>query len=97
MLEFRLYYLLYGTYTTWNDLKNSFKYARKSIEQAEKSGNKNQLSNAYTALATAYTYQYEKTNSREDLKAIMNNSEKAAALYKEFPGQVSDYLCYRPK
>ena len=40
MLEFRLYYLLYGTYTTWNDLKNSFKYARKSIEQAEKSGNK---------------------------------------------------------
>ncbi|MCL1666531.1 hypothetical protein M2T82_00490 [Elizabethkingia ursingii] len=91
ILEFRLYYLLYGTYTTWNDLKNSFKYARKSIEQAEKSGNKNQLSNAYTALATAYTYQYEKTNSPEDLNAIMSNSEKATALYKEFPGHVSDY------
>ncbi|KMQ65216.1 hypothetical protein ACM46_11360 [Chryseobacterium angstadtii] len=89
MLEFKLYYLLYGTYTTWSDLKNSFKYARKCIEQAEKSGNKNQLSNAYTALATAYTYQYEKSNKKEDLKAIMDNSEKAAMLYKEFPGQVS--------
>ena len=32
-----------------------------------------------------------KTNSPDDLNAIMSNSEKATALYKEFPGQVSDY------
>ncbi|MHA7608157.1 helix-turn-helix transcriptional regulator [Elizabethkingia meningoseptica] len=91
ILEFRLNYILYGTYTTWNDLKNSLKYAYKCVEAAKKSGNKNQLSNAYSALSTAFTYQYEKTNSKDDLKAMMDNSEKATALYYEYPGQVANY------
>ena len=38
-----------------------------------------------------------KTNSREDLKAIMNNSEKAAALYKEFPGRYPIMLMLSPE
>lgn len=91
LLEFKIYYQLYGIYTEWNDLENSKKYAQKSIETALKSGNKNDLSNAYSAMAVVYTYQYEKSKSTMDFQTILDYCEKAALLYKKFPGQVSGY------
>ncbi|MFD2556699.1 helix-turn-helix transcriptional regulator [Sphingobacterium tabacisoli] len=91
LLEFKINYQLYGIYTEWNDLENSKKYAQKAIEAALKSGNKNDLSNAYSAMAVAFTYQYEKTNSSVDSQAILDYCEKAALLYQQFPGQVSGY------
>ncbi len=91
LLEFKINYQLYGIYTEWNDLENSKKYAQKAIESALQSGNKNDLSNAYSAMAVVNTYIYENTKSDENLKAILNYSEKAALLYKEFLGQVSGY------
>lgn len=91
LLEFKINYQLYGIYTEWNDLENSKKYAQKAIEAALKSGNKNDLSNSYSAMAVAFTYQYEKSKSATDFQAILDYSEKAAILYNQFPGQVSGY------
>src|SRR5690606_39119505 len=90
-LEFKIYYNLYGIYTEWNDLQNSKKYAQKAIEIAQKSGNKNDLSNAYAAMATVYTYQYQTSKEEVDFQAILDYCEKAASLYTEFPGQVGGY------
>lgn len=90
-LEFKLNYLLYGIYTEWNDLENTLKYAEKAVESALKSNNKNNLSNAYSALAVAYTYKYDATKSDADYQTILKLCENAASLYKDFPGQVAGY------
>jgi len=91
ILEFKIYYQLYGIYTEWNDLENSKKYVQKAITAALKSGNKNDLSNAYSALAVVFTYEYDKSKSKVNFQAILDYCEKAALLYKQFPGQVSGY------
>lgn len=90
-LEFKLYYTLYGIYTEWNDADNTMKYAKKLIETAQSTGNKNNLSNAYSAMAVVYTYRYQESTSQADLDAIFEYSEKAAILYQQFPGLVGSY------
>jgi DNA-binding CsgD family transcriptional regulator len=92
LLNAKLNYLLYGIYTEWNDAENATRYAQKSIELAEKSGNKNMLSSAYSALAVCYSFQHEKTGDLKDLKPVIDMCKKAAALYHQFPGRVSDYV-----
>jgi len=92
MLDAKLNYLLYGIYTEWNDAENATKYAKKAIELAEKSGNKNLLSSAYSALAVSYSFQYEKTGNQKDLKPVIEMCKKAVALYHQFPGHVSAHV-----
>ncbi|WP_114820753.1 helix-turn-helix transcriptional regulator [Chryseobacterium sp. KLBC 52] len=91
-LNAKLNYLLYGIYTEWNDAENATKYAKKSIELAEKSGNKNLLSSAYSALAVCYSFQHEKTGDLKDLKPVIEMCKKAVALYHQFPGHVSAHV-----
>ncbi len=90
-LSFRINYLMYCIYSSWDDAENSFKYALKSCEIAKKSGNKDHLSNAYSALSVSYTYKYGKTNDPEDLQLVFDYAEKACLLYNEFPGRVTNY------
>ena len=90
-LEFKIYYQLYGVYTEWNDLPNSKKYAEKAVEASLKSGNKNDLSNAYSAMAVVYTYIYQNAKSDANFQSILDYCEKAASLYYEYPSQVSGY------
>lgn len=92
LLNAKLNYLLYGIYTEWNDAENATRYARKAIELAEKSGNKNMLSSAYSALAVCYSFQYEKTGNIKDLKPVIEICRKAVALYHQFPGRVSAHV-----
>lgn len=90
-LEFKINYMLYVIYSQWNDLKNTLKYAEATVKSAELSGNKNHLSNAYSALAVAYTYKFGKTESEKDRDFILNYAKKAASLFDEYPGQVANY------
>lgn len=92
MLNAKLNYLLYGIYTEWNDAENATKYAKKSIELAEKSGNKNLLSSTYSALAVCYSFQYEKNGNLKDLKPVIEMCKKAVGLYHQFPGHVSAHV-----
>lgn len=92
ILNAKLNYILYGIYTEWNDAENATKYAKKAIEIAEKSDNKNLLSSAYSALAVCYSFQYEKTGDLKDLKPVIEMCKKAGALYHQFPGHVSAHV-----
>lgn len=92
ILNAKLNYLLYGIYTEWNDAENATRYAKKAIELAEKSGNKNLLSSAYSALAVSYSFQYEKTGDLKDLKPVIEMCKKAVVLYQQFPGHVSAHV-----
>ncbi|PRB02442.1 hypothetical protein CQ046_12855 [Chryseobacterium sp. MYb7] len=92
ILNAKLNYILYGIYTEWNDAENATKYAKKAIDLAEKSDNKNLLSSAYSALAVCYSFQYEKTGDLKDLKPVIEMCKKAGALYHQFPGHVSAHV-----
>lgn len=89
-LTFKLYYMLYSIYTNYNDLNNSMKYAQLCVKFAISSANKNNISNAYSALAVAYTYQYDKTQKKEDLDLIIKNAQIASDLSKQYPGQIAN-------
>lgn len=89
LLNAKLNYLLYGIHTEWNDAKNSTLYAQKAVELTQKSGNKNMLSSAYSAMAVCYYFTYEKTGNLKDLQSVIEMCKKAVALYQQFPGQVS--------
>ncbi|WP_312994040.1 hypothetical protein [Chryseobacterium flavum] len=92
LLNAKLNYLLYGIYTEWNDVENATKYAKKSIELAEKTENKNLLSSAYSALAVCYSFRYEKSGDLKDLKPVIEMCRKAVGLYHQFPGHVSAHV-----
>lgn len=88
-LASRMYYILYCIYTEWNDEKKSYDYSLKSIEYAEKSGNKNMLANAYNALSVSYTYKYNSSKQPGMLDSTMLYLEKIADLYKAYPGEIA--------
>lgn len=90
LLVARIYYLLYSIYTDWSDDKMSVSYAQKSMEYAQKSGNKNQVANAYIALAVAYKDRYVKTNNKTELDSTMLLLSDGIMLYNTYPGKIAN-------
>lgn len=90
-LGYKVNYLIYSIYSDWDDVENSLKYANNCVEAAKKSGNKNSLCYAYTALAVAYTNKIDFQQQYQYTQSAYNCSEKACKLYYDFPGQVSHY------
>lgn len=84
----RIYYLLYGVYTEWNDEAQALNYANKSLEYAIKAKNKNIVANAYSALAVVYSFQYEKTGDKSKRDQMMQALDQALELYQAYPGEV---------
>ena len=87
-LTARIYYLLYGVYTEWNDEVQSLNYANKALEYAVKSKNRNVIANAYSALAVVYSLQYVKTDDLVKRKQMMEALDQAIEVYHRHPGQV---------
>lgn len=90
-LEYKVNYLIYSIYSDWDDVENSLKYANNCVEAAKKSGNKNSLCYAYSALAVAYTNKIDFQQQHQYTQSAYDCSEKACQLYYDFPGQVSHY------
>lgn len=90
LLVSRIYYLLYNVYTDWDDDKMSLSYAVKAKEYALKSGNKNQLANAYIALAVAYKDRYKKTKNKTELDSTMLLLNEGIELHKTNPGKIAN-------
>lgn len=88
LLKGKTYYNLYTIYTNWNDLENTMLYANKAVEAGQRSGDRNFLSNAYSALAVAYTYQYDASKNKEDRDRVFEICERAVALGQRFNNEV---------
>jgi len=88
LLTARIYYLLYGIYTEWNDEQKSLAYIRKALSFAKKSSNKNMLANAYSAISVVYAFRYEGTQQKKYLDSIMQPLDEAINLFHQYPGQV---------
>ena len=88
-LKPRIYYLLYGAYSSVDDVALAEKYAKKTIETAQKVGNYNLLSNAYSAMSTVMGFLYQKETNQVYRDSILLYLNKSASLYKQFPSKVS--------
>ncbi|MFK8268232.1 coiled-coil domain-containing protein [Capnocytophaga cynodegmi] len=88
-LKPKLYYILYGAYSSVEDASLARKYAQKTIETANKVANYNLLSNGYSAMSTVMGYLYKKEQNEAFKDSILIYLEKSAALYKQFPNKVS--------
>jgi DNA-binding CsgD family transcriptional regulator len=92
VLTTKLNYFLYGIHSNWEDVPNATKYAEKAIFYAQKSGDKNLLSSAYSAMAVCKNYIYLKSENQKDLDVAIDYCKKATELYYQNPGEVSDYV-----
>ena len=88
LLTARIYYLLYGVYTEWNDEAQALNYIHKSLEFAQKSKNINMLANCYTAISVVFSFKYETTHQKQHLDSTMLYLDHAILLQKQYPDQV---------
>ncbi|WP_220458669.1 LuxR C-terminal-related transcriptional regulator [Flavobacterium sp. xlx-221] len=84
----KIYYNLYGIFSNLNDVENTMLYTQKMINEAKISTDKNLISNAYSALAVAYTLRYDTEKSSSDLQQIIEVSKSAVALGNQFKDQI---------
>ncbi|HWV73932.1 MAG TPA: hypothetical protein VN040_19565 [Pseudosphingobacterium sp.] len=87
-LQSRAYYILYGVYSSWNDIALTEKYARLSINAAIEGKNDEMLSNAYSAYSTAMEYRYNQTKEQQYLDSMKLYLHKSADVYKRSPETV---------
>jgi len=85
-----LYYLLYGVYSSWNDLKLTAKYAYLSAEYALKAKDYDLLSNSYTAQSVAMEMKYQESKNPLFLDSMLHKLHQAANLFNRYPGAVGN-------
>lgn len=81
--ETKIYYALYGAYSSWGDLDNEDKYARLTLQAAQKSGDPNNLCEAWQAMSTAANDRYDKTKDPQLLDAALTAAKKAIHIYRQ--------------
>jgi len=83
-LKASIYYTIYGVFATWEEVDKAAQYARLALEAAEKSGNPNNICEAWQAIGTAAHDKYIKTGERD--KALLDTAMEAlrmsAAIYQ---------------
>ncbi len=85
----RIYYLLYGAYSSFDNATLAEKYAHETISSARKIGNYNLLSNGYSAMSTVMGYFYKKENNESYKDSILIYLKKSANVYAQYPEKVS--------
>lgn len=85
----RIYYLLYGAYSSFDNATLAEKYAHETISSAHKIGNYNLLSNGYSAMSTVMGYFYKKENNESYKDSILIYLKKSANVYAQYPEKVS--------
>lgn len=80
--ETKIYYALYGAYSTWGDLDNEDKYARLALGAAQKSGDPNNLCEAWQAVSTASDDRYHQNKDPRLLDAALAAAKKAIDIYR---------------
>ncbi len=85
----RIYYLLYGAYSSFDNATLARKYAHETISSAHKIGNYNLLSNGYSAMSTVMGYFYKKENNESYKDSILIYLKKSANVYAQYPEKVS--------
>ncbi|WP_353183650.1 hypothetical protein [Parapedobacter lycopersici] len=86
----RIYYILYGVYSSWDDVELTNKYARLTVTEALKVGDRDLLGNGYTAQSVGMELRYQQTENRAYLDSMLAYLHNAADLFSAYPDQVSN-------
>lgn len=87
-LKARLYYMLYGVYSSWDDENLSVNYVNRAIETAKEANDYEVLANAFSGKATTMEYVYRKTYNQTYLDSILFYLKASKNLYEQHPTQV---------
>ena len=85
-----LYYIIYGAYSDWNNTEKMNEYARLTLQNAGQTGDKNLLLNALNAVSVGFEYRFFADSNKVHLDSMLHYLKEAVALYKLFPGKVSE-------
>lgn len=88
MLRTRVYYTLYGVYSSWEDENISAQYAQKAISSAKESEYYELLANALSGKATTMEYAYRNTENSVYLDSIPIYLKASIRLYEQHPDKV---------
>ncbi len=91
ILKPRLYYILYGTYSSWNNAPLTNKYAQLTVEEALKVDDYDLLSNGYAAQSVGMELNYRETKNRAYLDSMLMYLYQAENLFSRFPDEVSKH------
>lgn len=89
-LRARLYYALYGVYSSWDNTGLTLRYAQLCIAWARKAGDQDLLSNGYAARSVAMEMRFRESDAPVYLDSMLASLHRSAALFHEFPGKVNN-------
>lgn len=88
-LNYYFNYLIYATYTGWDENDKMQHYIQECDKYAKKTNNKNYIANVHLGFASVYLNRYRKTNVQKDIDSNFYHLEKAYQLFEQFPAEVS--------
>lgn len=88
-LEARAYYILYGVYSTWNNLERCEKYAELVIDRAKQAEDYELLANAYSAKSVVMEFKYSQDQQTNYLDSIPKYLQQSMGVYHERPEAVA--------
>lgn len=89
LLEARSYYILYGVYSRWDDLKLTSKYASLCIEKAKLAQDEEMLANAYSAYSIVMEFRYRASKEAKYLDSMQYYLKQSMQVYQENPKEVA--------
>ena len=88
-LKYHLNYMLYATYSGWNDSEKMEHYIKECERYAHAENNQNFIANVYLGYASVFVNRYRKAKVKSDLDSNYYYLEKAYELFEKYPSQVS--------
>jgi len=88
-LKYFFNYLIYATYSGWNDSDKMEQYIKECEKYAFLANNQNLIANVHLGYASVYLYRYRKNNIKAELDSNYYHLDKAYKLFEKYPSQVS--------
>lgn len=85
----RIYYILYGAYSNFDQVNQAQNYANLTIKSSKKVKNYNLLSNGYSAKSIVMEYLYKKEQNQTYKDSILIYLKESSSLYKKYPDKIS--------
>ena len=88
-LKYYFNYLIYASYTGWDENNKMEHYIRECDKYAQKTDNKNYIANVQLGYASVYLNKYRKSKEKKDIDSNFFYLQRAYQLFEEFPSKVS--------
>ena len=88
-LKYYFNYLIYATYSGWDESDKMLHYIKECEKFAKLSENPNNIAKVHLGYASVYLNQYRKNNQKNDLDSNSYHLNKAYQIFEQHPSEVS--------